>query len=128
MRLFGIFAVGAVMCVHGADGLPAWSGEALRMGWSHHQCTPSYGPDGMTLDSRGLDPFVTADLYETIFALNEDGMAIIMVSHDVNAAIRYSRHILHIGDTVFYGTTAAYLESEPGLDFLYSKRRARSDV
>ena len=76
----------------------------------------------------GLDPFVTADLYETIYSLNEDGMAIIMVSHDVSAAIKYSRHILHIGDTVFYGTTAAYLESEPGLDFLYSKRRARSDV
>ncbi len=76
----------------------------------------------------GLDPFATSDMYETIYALNEEGMAIIMVSHDVNAALRYSRHILHIGDTVFYGSTAEYLESEPGLDFLYSKRRAHADA
>ena len=76
MRLFGIFAVAAVMCVHGADELPAWSGEALRSGWGHNQSTLSYGADGLTVDSRGRDPFVVtpqfnlekpSNLHEVVF-------------------------------------------------------------
>ena len=58
MRLFGIFAVVAVMCVHGADGLPTWSGEALQNGWGHNQCALSHGPEGLTVESRGRDPFI----------------------------------------------------------------------
>ncbi len=40
-----------------------------------------------------------------------------MVSHDL-AAVRYASHILHIGDTVFYGTKEAYLESDAGKSYL----------
>ena len=29
--------------------------------------------------------------------------------HDLNAALQYASHILHIGDAVFFGTKAAYL-------------------
>ncbi len=62
----------------------------------------------------GLDPKVTADMYELIQRLNREGTAIIMISHDIAAAVKYASHILHIGDTVFYGTTADYLKSETG--------------
>ena len=52
----------------------------------------------------GLDPAVTADMYELIESLNKEGITIIMISHDIVAAARYADHILHIGDSVFYGT------------------------
>ena len=63
----------------------------------------------------GLDPKVTAEMYTLIEKLNrEDGITVIMVSHDVAAAVRYASHILHIGDTVFFGTKADYLQSPQG--------------
>ena len=63
----------------------------------------------------GLDPKVTAEMYTLIEKLNrEDGITVIMISHDVAAAVRYASHILHIGDTVFFGTKGDYLQSPQG--------------
>lgn len=63
----------------------------------------------------GLDPKVTAEMYTLIEKLNrEDGITVIMISHDVAAAVRYASHILHIGDTVFFGTRVDYLQSPQG--------------
>ena len=60
----------------------------------------------------GLDPKVTAELYKVIKDLNDDGVTIIMISHDIQAAIDYASHILHVnGSNSFFGTTKAYLES-----------------
>ena len=62
----------------------------------------------------GLDPKVTAETYALIQKLNyEDGITVVMISHDLNAALQYASHILHIGDTVFFGTKAAYLNEFP---------------
>ena len=61
----------------------------------------------------GLDPKATAELYELIASLNREGVAILMVSHDL-AAVDYASHILHIGDRLFFGTREAYLESGAG--------------
>lgn len=66
----------------------------------------------------GLDPKVTAEMYELIAKLNHDGITIIMISHDIAAALRYASHILHIGDKVFFGTKQEYLESGIGKLFL----------
>ena len=67
----------------------------------------------------GLDPKVTAEMYELIEKLNrERGITVIMISHDIGAALRYASHILHIGDRVFFGTKAAYLESGISVSFL----------
>ena len=58
----------------------------------------------------GLDPKVTADMYELIESLNQaDGVTVIMISHDVDKALRYATHILHIGDACFFGSREAYL-------------------
>ncbi len=66
----------------------------------------------------GLDPKVTADMYALIEDLNKNrGMSIIMVSHDIEAALRYATHILHIGKKTFFGTVPEYLESEAGKSF-----------
>ncbi len=67
----------------------------------------------------GLDPKVTADMYSLIQSLNEkDGITIIMISHDIAAAMKYASHILHIGKAAFFGTKAEYLQSETGKRFL----------
>ena len=70
----------------------------------------------------GLDPKVTAELYGLIEQLNrEDGITILMISHDIAAALRYASHILHIGDAVFFGTKQAYQESPQGQLFRSGK-------
>ena len=66
----------------------------------------------------GLDPKVTIEMYELIDKLNRDGITIIMISHDIAAAVRYASHILHVGATVFFGNTEEYAESDIGKFFL----------
>ena len=66
----------------------------------------------------GLDPLVTAEMYDLISRLNREGVTIIMVSHDIAAAVRYASHILHVGSKVFFGTVAEYRESELAKRFL----------
>ena len=57
----------------------------------------------------GLDPKAAAEMYALIDRLNrEDGITIIMISHDISAAERYATHILLTGDAPFFGTQAAY--------------------
>ncbi len=65
----------------------------------------------------GLDPLVTAQMYELISDLNREGITIIMISHDVAAALKYASHVLHIGDEIFFGTKEEYLESGVGKMF-----------
>ena len=63
----------------------------------------------------GLDPKVTAKMYQLIAELNRrEGISIVMISHDIAAAVQYASHILHIGDTVFFGTKEDYLNSPQG--------------
>ena len=70
----------------------------------------------------GLDPKVTAEMYELIKELNDEGITIIMISHDIAAALRYASNILHIGSSVFFGTKEEYLESETGKFFLKQQK------
>lgn len=66
----------------------------------------------------GLDPKATLEMYQLIQELNQkDGITIIMISHDIAAAIPYASHILYIGKKVFYGTRQEYLQSDIGRDF-----------
>ncbi len=60
----------------------------------------------------GLDPKATAEMYRLIEKLNSDGITVIMISHDMEAALSYADRILHIGNTVFFGTKQEYLNSE----------------
>ncbi len=62
----------------------------------------------------GLDPRVTAEMYALIRQLNrEDGITVMMISHDMAAAVREATHILHVGAELFFGTKEAYLSSAP---------------
>ena len=68
----------------------------------------------------GLDPKVTTEMYELIQTLNREGVTIIMISHDIAAAVKYASHILHIGSQVFFGTRAEYISSDFGKKWLNS--------
>ena len=62
--------------------------------------------------TAGLDPKATAELYQLIARLNhQDGITILMISHDLTAALDAASHILHIGQTVFFGTADTYRTS-----------------
>lgn len=71
----------------------------------------------------GLDPKATAEMYDIIEELNrQDKITIIMISHDISAAVKYASHILHIGDEVFFGTKDEYLKSNAGGQFTGNER------
>lgn len=61
----------------------------------------------------GLDPMVTKEFYERIAKLNREGITIIMISHDLQAAVNYASHILHLGqdELLFFGKKEDYLHS-----------------
>ena len=75
----------------------------------------------------GLDPNATSDMYGLIKELNDKGVAIIMISHDIIAAVQYASHILHMGDEIFFGTKDEYLKSREGRLFLERKAGGRHD-
>ncbi|MBR3306148.1 MAG: ABC transporter ATP-binding protein [Lachnospiraceae bacterium] len=60
----------------------------------------------------GLDPDAQNSMYSVIQKLNKEGCAIIMISHDVDAAMRYADHILRTGPVPFFGTKEEYLKNE----------------
>lgn len=67
----------------------------------------------------GLDPLVTQEMYELISDLNKSGITIIMVTHDLQSAIKYATHILHLqGGKYYFGKTKEYIHSEIGRKFL----------
>lgn len=70
--------------------------------------------------AAGLDPVAVNDLYELIRHINEDmDMTVIMVSHDVRAAVKYASHILHLSHKqLFFGTTGDYIKSNVAREFL----------
>ena len=63
--------------------------------------------------AASLDNHIALKLYDLIEGLNkEDGIAVIMISHDVQSAVKYADKILHMGaKTVFYDK-ADYLASD----------------
>ena len=67
----------------------------------------------------GLDPAAAQDLYKTLTYLNQkEGTAIVMVTHDLKAALRSARTVLHIGrSSYFCGSVAEYLASPQGRRF-----------
>ena len=69
----------------------------------------------------GLDPVATRSLYAQIARINETtGLTVIMVSHDIDASLRYASHILHLGQEgqLFFGTQREYLRSAVYHEFL----------
>ncbi len=67
----------------------------------------------------GLDPHVTGEMYALIRRLNRnDGITVIMISHDLTVAVQEASHILHVGQQIFFGLTKEYLKSDLAKYFL----------
>jgi len=68
----------------------------------------------------GLDPLATQELYALIRMLNrEQGLTIIMVTHDIRSAVEHATHILHLENRqMFSGTTDEYRKTELANRFL----------
>lgn len=67
----------------------------------------------------GLDPTVSAELYRIIQELNDEGVSIVMVSHDVDCAIERARKILHLRTVpLFWGNSEDYRLSDVGRSFM----------
>lgn len=67
----------------------------------------------------GLDPKAASDMYALIKNLNEKGITIIMVSHDVTSAVNNASKILHLSrNSFFFGSAHQYLHSDVGKKFM----------
>ena len=67
----------------------------------------------------GLDPKVTAEMYDLINNLNKEGITVVMVSHDIQAAMTYATKILYVSDKPqFFESKKKYINSEIGKVFL----------
>ena len=61
----------------------------------------------------GLDPIVTKELYSIIEKINKElNITIIMISHDLEEAIKYSNKVIYIGKKFFFGPTSEFINSD----------------
>ena len=57
----------------------------------------------------GLAPCAAADFYGMICKINQSGIAVIMVSHDIHSSLSVAKHVLELGSKeIFYGTPLEY--------------------
>lgn len=60
--------------------------------------------------TAGLDYASSIEMYRYIEKLNEEGMTVIMISHDFEAAERYASHILDFGNNgVYFSSKSEYV-------------------
>ena len=99
-------------------------GQQQRVLLARALCATS---DMLLLDEpvAGLDPKVSAEMYALIENLNKnENITVIMISHDIYSAVKYSSHILHVGHTpLFFGKTEDYLKSQVGRVFTNSENK-----
>lgn len=62
----------------------------------------------------GLDPVVTSEMYSVISGINKNnGISVIMVSHDIGSAVKYGSKILHMDTELkFFGTSEEYVNTD----------------
>lgn len=70
--------------------------------------------------AAGLDPLATKELYRVISDLKNDGMTIIMVSHDTHGALSICDRVLHLASNhsdYFFGSPEDYKASRYARNF-----------
>ena len=86
-------------------------GQQQRVLLARALCSAS---DLLILDEpvSGLDPKATGEMYEMIRQLNQQGITIIMISHDMGAVIEDATMVLHLGKNIFFGSKEEYLKTD----------------
>lgn len=68
--------------------------------------------------ASGLDPLATNEMYQFIKTLNESGVAIVMVTHDI-LALNHAKNVLHLANKqVFWGNVKEYKKTKIGKQFV----------
>jgi zinc transport system ATP-binding protein len=97
-------------------------GQQQRVLLARALCAADDGLRILILDEpmNGLDPHVKHEMYACIAALNErQGIAVVMVTHDVQTAVRHARHMLVLnGRQEFFGTTHDFEHTRIGSELL----------
>ncbi|MDR3053299.1 MAG: metal ABC transporter ATP-binding protein [Coriobacteriales bacterium] len=97
-------------------------GQQQRVLLARALCAAPDGLKVLILDEpmNGLDPVIKQELYQLIQHINtQQNIAIIMVTHDVQNAVRYASHLLLLDRRQeFYGTAHAFQHSTLGQDLL----------
>lgn len=77
----------------------------------------------------GLDLIATDELYRIISELNrQHGITLIMITHDVDRALRDATHILHLHkNETFYGDKESYLECATCRHLTETERREETE-
>jgi len=61
---------------------------------------------------------MSAELYRAVEEIHQNGMAVVMISHDVHQAVKHANKVLHVGNELFFGSTEDYLSSAVGRRFM----------
>ncbi len=68
----------------------------------------------------GLDPKATDEMYKVFKNINDEGISIIMISHDMTS-MDFASHILYLGQDSFFGTIEEFRNKKAHETFLVSK-------
>lgn len=96
-------------------------GQQQRVLLARALCT---APDTMRMlildePMSGLDPLIKQELYTLIKSINQQGVTIIVVTHDVQTAVTYASHILHLEQRqIFYGSAHDFQHTEAGRELI----------
>jgi zinc transport system ATP-binding protein len=68
----------------------------------------------------GLDPVASVEMYEAVDRVRRElGLTVVMVSHDIGAALKYAGLVLHLrGRQLFFGTAEEYRASDASKGFI----------
>ncbi len=65
----------------------------------------------------GLDPIATKEMYQLVKKINEEGITIVMISHDIDAATKYASHVLYIDEVPYFAKRTDFMKSKVGKKF-----------
>lgn len=61
---------------------------------------------------NGLDPKFRNDFFELVKTLHENGVTIVMISHDLKQSLSLANKILYIGEECYFGSKEDFLNSK----------------
>ena len=63
--------------------------------------------------TSALDSVATHDFYRIVSELSSEGITVIMISHDIENAVKYASSVLHLGESepLFFGSKEEYIKS-----------------
>lgn len=81
-------------------------------------------PNILMLDepTTGVDSHSQADFFDTLARLHKNGLAIVMVSHDVDTVLSVVTRVICLNRTIVYDGTPEHFETDKYLPSLYNQQ------